>query len=69
MRVRSLVMLAAGALPQIATAAEMITYTYDAKGRVVKVLHSGSVNSGTTTTYDHDKADNRRRVVIMGAAR
>ena len=50
-----------------ARAAETITYTYDAKGRVIKVVHSGTVNNGVTTEYTHDKADNRTRVKTTGA--
>jgi YD repeat-containing protein len=44
-------------------AAETITYTYDAKGRLVTVVRSGTVNNGVTTTYSHDKANNRTAVV------
>ena len=51
----------------VARAAETVTYTYDAKGRLVKVVHSGSVNAGVTTDYTHDPADNRTRVRITGA--
>lgn len=43
-------------------AAETITYTYDAKGRVVKVVRTGSVNNNVTVDYEHDKADNRTRL-------
>lgn len=50
-----------------AMAAETITYTYDAKGRLVKVVRTGSVNSGVTTEITHDKADNRTRVKVTGA--
>lgn len=46
----------------IVGAAETVTYTYDAKGRLVKVVRSGSVNNGRQTEYQHDKADNRVRV-------
>lgn len=42
-----------------ANAAETITYSYDARGRLVQVARTGSVNNGVTTTYAHDKADNR----------
>ena len=42
-----------------AHAAETITYTYDARGRLVTVARSGTVNNGRTTTYTLDKADNR----------
>lgn len=52
-----------------AFAAETTTYTYDAKGRLVRVVKSGGPNNGTTTTYDHDKVDNRTRVVVTGAPR
>jgi YD repeat-containing protein len=50
-----------------AQAAETIIYTYDANGRVIKVVRSGSVNNGKTTTYEHDKADNRKKVKVTGA--
>lgn len=52
-----------------AFSAETVTYTYDAKGRLIKVVRSGSVNNGLNTTYQHDKADNRQRVVVAGASR
>lgn len=45
-----------------AIAAETITYTYDAKGRLVKVVRTGTVNNNVTTEYEHDKADNRTKV-------
>ena len=48
-------------------AAETITYTYDAKGRLTKVVHSGTVNNGTTVEYTHDKVDNRTNVKVSGA--
>jgi hypothetical protein len=44
-----------------AIAAETITYTYDAKGRLVKVVRTGTVNNNVTVDYEHDKADNRTR--------
>jgi YD repeat-containing protein len=50
-----------------ALASETTTYTYDAKGRLVKVVRSGSVNNGTTTDYSHDKADNRSRIRVEGS--
>ena len=50
-----------------AMAAETIKYTYDGKGRLIKVEHSGSVNNGVTTEYKHDKADNRTNVKTTGA--
>lgn len=50
-----------------ASAAETITYTYDAKGRLVKVVRTGTVNNNVQTAYDHDKADNRKRVTTTGS--
>lgn len=47
-------------------ASETTTYTYDAKGRLVKVQHSGGTNNGAATDYEHDKADNRKRVRTTG---
>ena len=66
-----LTLLAAGAAlclaPTVASAAETVTYTYDAKGRLVKVVHSGTVNNGVQTTYTHDKADNRKNTTTTGS--
>jgi YD repeat-containing protein len=45
-----------------ALAAETITYSYDAKGRLVKVVRTGTVNNNVTVEYEHDKADNRTRL-------
>ena len=50
-----------------ATASETVTYTYDAKGRLVKVERSGTVNNGVKAEYTHDKADNRRNVKVTGS--
>lgn len=58
----SVAIAAAGAI-----AAETITYTYDARGRLVKVVHSGTTNNGVQTEYTHDKADNRTKVKKTGA--
>lgn len=49
-----------------ANASETITYTYDAKGRLIKVERSGTVNNGVKTEYVHDKADNRQNVKVTG---
>jgi hypothetical protein len=57
--------LVAGAAPAGAT--ETITYSYDARGRVVQVARSGSVNNGVTTSYAHDKADNRTNKTTTGS--
>lgn len=50
-----------------ANAAETVTYSYDAKGRLVKVERSGTVNNGVKTEYEQDKANNRRRVKTTGS--
>lgn len=42
-----------------AVAAETITYTYDARGRLVSVAHSGGPSNGLITCYTLDQADNR----------
>jgi YD repeat-containing protein len=42
-----------------AQAAETITYTYDARGRVIEVKRTGTVNNNVTRNYTIDKADNR----------
>lgn len=50
-----------------AYAAETQKYRYDAKGRLVKVERTGTVNNGVTTEYTHDKADNRTRLKTTGS--
>lgn len=50
-----------------AFAAETITYTYDALGRLKKVERAGTVNNGVATTYVHDKADNRTSKSTTGS--
>ena len=50
-----------------AHAAETITYTYDARGRLRQVARSGTVNNGVTTTYTTDKADNRTNKTTTGS--
>jgi hypothetical protein len=48
-------------------AAETITYTYDAKGRLVKVVRTGTVNNNVTYQYVHDKANNRKKVKVTNS--
>ena len=50
-----------------AYAAETITYTYDARGRLVKVTRTGTVNNNVVTNYSYDKADNRNLKNTSGA--
>lgn len=58
---------AAALVPIAAFASETVTYGYDAKGRLIQVGHSGSVNNGLTATYAYDAADNRTNVTTAGA--
>lgn len=59
---RGFVFILTMALAVPAWAAETITYSYDARGRLVGVVRSGDVNDGASTTYAYDKADNRTTV-------
>jgi YD repeat-containing protein len=64
MRHGTKVALAAAALvvAGVAVANETVTYTYDARGRLVKVERSGTVNEGVKAEYKYDKGDNRTNV-------
>lgn len=57
------------AIASIALASESVTYIYDARGRLVKIEHSGSANNGIVANYTLDKAENRVEVKITGAPR
>lgn len=46
---------------------ETTNYTYDARGRLIRVERSGSVNNNVQANYSYDKADNRLTVNITGA--
>lgn len=56
--------LAALGMAVAVMASETITYTYDARGRLVKVERSGSVNNEVKAEYKYDKADNRTNVNV-----
>jgi len=47
-----------------ATASETINYSYDSRGRLVRVQHSGTVNNNVSANYSYDKADNRTNVNV-----
>lgn len=66
--VRLAVIITALAVSQSAFAAETVTYSYDAHGRLVKAAHSGTVNANVQTQYCQDKADNRTRVKTTNTA-
>ena len=48
-------------------AAETITYSYDARGRIVQAARSGDVNNGVSACYAYDKADNRTNVTVAAS--
>lgn len=48
-------------------AAETITYSYDAKGRLTQVQHAGGRNDGLASNYAFDAADNRTSSQVIGA--
>jgi len=50
-------------------AQEVITYSYDAMGRVTRVARSGGVVTGSVTGYQYDKADNRKAVTVTNSPR
>jgi YD repeat-containing protein len=62
-----LIALCIAALAATAMASETINYSYDARGRLVQVKHSGSVNNNITSNYQYDKADNRTLKNTTGA--
>ena len=58
------------ALAGVATAAyasETIKYIYDARGRLIRVERTGTVNNNVTTNYTIDKADNRTNKTTTGS--
>lgn len=61
MKAKGAVLLALSAFGAAAAAyaSETITYGYDARGRLVRVVHNGTVNNNVSTNYTYDKADNR----------
>lgn len=50
-----------------AYATETITYSYDARGRLIQVARTGTVNNNVTTNYVYDKADNRQSKTTTGS--
>ncbi len=47
---------------------ETVSYSYDARGRLIRVQRSGATNEDVRTQYTYDNANNRRSVVISGSA-
>lgn len=63
-----LALFGAGLVGTVASASEVVTYAYDAKGRLVRVQHTGGPNSGLDAQYTYDKADNRQHVSVIGGS-
>jgi YD repeat-containing protein len=63
--------LFAGAVATVAITAisvnaqETINYQYDARGRLVRVEHTGTVNNNVSANYSYDKGDNRTNVNVI----
>jgi hypothetical protein len=55
------------AVAAAAFASETVSYTYDARGRLIKVEHSGTINNDVTANYTLDKAGNRVNLKVTGA--
>ena len=60
-----LIAVAIAGLAATAMASETINYTYDARGRLVQVQRSGTVNNNVSATYTYDKAGNRNNVNVV----
>jgi hypothetical protein len=65
---RFLLAASAVAMASTASADEMVTYRYDALGRLVATLGSGTVNNGLTTSLGYDAGGNRACYRIGGSA-
>jgi len=61
---KGLMATAALGIAAAAIASETVTYTYDARGRLVKVERTGSINNNVKAEYKYDKADNRTSVNV-----
>lgn len=60
--------LGAAFIAEPVLAGEIVTYAYDAQGRLVQVNRSGTVNNGVQAVYSYDKADNRTNVTVTGSS-
>ena len=49
------------------SSAETVSYSYDARGRLVGVQRAGGINDNVLTQYTYDKANNRRSVATSGS--
>lgn len=66
--IAAIILTAAGIAAAVgAQAAETINYSYDARGRLIAVNRSGSINNNVNTTYNIDKAENRLNKTTTGS--
>ena len=66
----TLIALATGFASTAAWAGETIQYTYDARGRLVRVFHTAAstVNQNVQACHKYDKADNRTKLTLSGTS-
>ena len=70
MRGQSIGLALGGALlagASAASAAETVTYSYDALGRLTQVQHTGGDNNGMVQSYGLDPAGNRTSYTVTGS--
>jgi len=63
-------LIAAGAIIAAAGAAladETITYTYDAQGRLIRVVRSDDAGNNIQSNYTYDDADSRTNLNVTGS--
>jgi YD repeat-containing protein len=60
-----LIALSIAGVTATAMASETINYSYDARGRLTQVKHSGNVNDNVSSTYTYDKAGNRNNLNVV----
>jgi YD repeat-containing protein len=61
---KAVIAISIAALAAATAATETINYSYDARGRLVQVRRSGSVNNNVTANYTYDRANNRTNLNI-----
>jgi YD repeat-containing protein len=66
-RLLAVAIVLTGVLATASLASETITYSYDAKGRLIEVQRTGSVNNNVKSNYYYDRAHNRTRLLVTGS--
>lgn len=62
--ISTIVLSVAVAVSSPVLAAEVVNYTYDELGRVIRVQYVGGLNNGRVIVYSYDAAGNRSAVVV-----